>query len=42
MTWEETLIPPALPHLGGLALAVVFEPIFQRDLERLARIVEAG
>jgi len=42
VTWDETLIPPVLPYLGGLVLGVVFEPIFQRDLERLARIAEAG
>jgi uncharacterized protein YndB with AHSA1/START domain len=42
VTWDETLIPPVLPHLGRRVLAAVFEPIFQRDLERLARIVEAA
>ena len=42
VTWDETLIPPVLPRLGRRVLAAVFEPIFQRDLERLARIVEAG
>lgn len=42
VTWDETLIPPLLPHLGRQVLAAVFEPIFQRDLERLARIVEAN
>jgi uncharacterized membrane protein len=42
VTWDETLIPPALPHLGGLAIALVFRPIFQRDLERLADLVERG
>ena len=42
VTWEETLITPILPHLGGLVLAAVFGPIFQRDLERLAALVEAG
>jgi len=40
VTWEETLIPRVLPHLGGLVLAAVFRPIFQRDLERLAGLVE--
>ena len=36
VTWDEWLVPPALPHLGGLLLAMVFRPVFQRDLERLA------
>lgn len=40
VTWEETLVPGVLPHLGGLVLAAVFEPIFQADLERLAGLVE--
>ncbi len=42
VTWDETLLPPVLPDLGALVLALVFRPIFQRDLERLAGIVEAG
>jgi len=41
VTWEETLVPRVLPHLGSLVLAMVFEPIFRRDLERLAALVEA-
>ncbi|TAJ99168.1 MAG: hypothetical protein EPO36_12810 [Chloroflexota bacterium] len=40
VTWEETLVPRVLPHLGALVLAAVFRPIFQRDLERLAGLVE--
>lgn len=42
VTWDETLIAPLLPHLGGLLLRLVFAPIFRRDLERLAELVEAG
>ncbi|MBA3877240.1 MAG: hypothetical protein C0498_09940 [Anaerolinea sp.] len=42
VTWDETLVPPVLPHLGAFVLGAVFEPIFQRDLERLAALVEAG
>lgn len=42
VVWEETLIPPVFPHLGGLVIRFVFEPIFKRDLERLAALVEAG
>lgn len=42
VTWNETLLPPILPHLGGLVVRFVFEPIFRRDLELLAELVEAG
>ena len=42
VAWDEVLVAPVLPHLGGLVLAMVFWPIFQRDLERLAALVEAG
>jgi len=42
VTWEETLVPRLLPHLGGLVLAAVFGPIFERDLERLAGLVEVS
>ena len=42
VTWEETLVAPGLPHLGGLVLAIVFRPVFQRDLERLAGLAEVG
>jgi uncharacterized membrane protein len=41
VTWEETLVPRILPHLGGVVLATIFGPIFQQDLERLAALVEA-
>jgi hypothetical protein len=42
MTWDETLIAPVFPHLGGIVFRAVFGPIFQADLEAFARIVEAG
>jgi len=42
MTWDETLIAPLFPHLGGIAFRAVFGPIFQSDLEAFARIVEAS
>ncbi len=41
VAWDETLIAPVLPHLGRLVLGLVFGPIFERDLERLAAVVEA-
>ncbi len=40
VTWDETLVAPVLPHLGALVLAFVFRPIFEADLERLARLAE--
>jgi hypothetical protein len=42
ITWDETLVAPVFPHLGGSAFRAVFGPIFQADLEAFARIVEAG
>jgi carbon monoxide dehydrogenase subunit G len=42
VTWDETLIAPLFPHLGGFAFRAVFGPIFQSDLETFARIVEAS
>ncbi|MBI2775768.1 MAG: SRPBCC family protein [Chloroflexi bacterium] len=36
VTWDEVLVPKVFPHLGGRLIALVFAPIFQRDLERLA------
>jgi hypothetical protein len=40
--WEETLIPPLLPDLGGRIQAPVLQGIFQADLHRLKRLVETG
>lgn len=42
VTWDETLIAPLFPNLGGFVLAFVFRPIFQADLDRLAALAEAG
>ena len=42
VTWEEVLKAPVLPHLGAVVLAAVFGPIFERDLERLAGLVEVS
>jgi uncharacterized protein YndB with AHSA1/START domain len=39
--WAETLIPPILPWLGGLAQRPVLGQIFQGDLERFRDLVEA-
>jgi len=35
LTWDETLVPPVLPHLLGLIQAPLLGRIFQADLERL-------
>jgi uncharacterized protein YndB with AHSA1/START domain len=40
--WEETLVPPLFPALGGLALAPVLRSVFQADLRRLKQLVETG
>jgi uncharacterized protein YndB with AHSA1/START domain len=41
VTWDETLVAPLFPHLGEVVLSMVFRPVFQRDLDRLAAMVEA-
>jgi hypothetical protein len=40
--WEETLIPPILPALGGLVQRPILQAIFQADLHRLKGLVETG
>lgn len=40
--WEETLIPPLLPHLGAMVMAPTLGSIFQADLVRLKELVETG
>lgn len=42
LRWEETLVPPILPHLGAVLQAPILRAIFQADLERLKRFVEIG
>lgn len=38
--WDETIVPPYLPHLGTLLLAPILRTIFQADLGRLRVLVE--
>jgi hypothetical protein len=38
--WDETIIPPVLPHLGAMMGTPVLASIFQADLERLRDLVE--
>jgi uncharacterized protein YndB with AHSA1/START domain len=40
--WDETIIPPVLPHLGAAIGAPIMGSIFQADLERLRELVETG
>ena len=40
--WEETLVPPMLPHLGALVMTPALTAIFQADLGRLKELVETG
>ncbi len=40
-TWAETLIPPFLPQLGALVQRPVLERIFQDDLQRFRKLLEA-
>jgi uncharacterized membrane protein len=40
--WDETLVPPVMPHVAAVAQRPVLAAIFQADLERLRRLVEAG
>lgn len=39
--WDETIVPPYLPHLGALLLAPILGSIFQADLARLRKLVES-
>ena len=38
--WEETLIPPLLPHLGAMLQRPVLAIIFQQDLHNLRTLIE--
>jgi len=38
--WDETIVPPVLPHLGARIGAPILSSIFQADLERLRDVVE--
>jgi uncharacterized membrane protein len=40
--WEEVLIPPVLPDLWSALLRPILGGVFQADLHRFARLVEAG
>jgi uncharacterized membrane protein len=40
--WEEVLVPPVLPEVGALVMRPILGAVFQADLHRLARLVEAG
>lgn len=40
--WDETLVPPCLPHLSSAALRPILARVFQADLERVRTLVESG
>jgi uncharacterized membrane protein len=40
--WDETIVPPYLPHLWSALLRPILERVFQADLERLRDLVESG
>lgn len=39
--WRERLVPPLLPHLGGFLQRPILRAVFQADLHRLRRLLEA-
>lgn len=38
--WDETIVPPYLPHLGAALLRPILAQVFQADLDRLRDLVE--
>lgn len=40
--WEEVLVAPVLPDLADAILRPILADVFQRDLDRLRALVEAG
>jgi uncharacterized protein YndB with AHSA1/START domain len=40
--WDETIVPPYLPHLSSAALRPILAQVFQADLDRLRELVETG
>ncbi len=41
VTWDETLVPPLLPELGGLVQRPLLASIFQADLHRFRELLES-
>lgn len=39
--WEEVIVPPILPELASAVLRPILGEVFQADLQRFARLVEA-
>jgi uncharacterized membrane protein len=42
VTWDETLVAPGFPELGGLVQRPILGRIFQDDLHRFRELVESG
>lgn len=40
--WDETIVPPRLPHLSAALLRPLLERVFQGDLVHLRDLVETG
>lgn len=40
--WDETIVPPYLPHLWSAMLRPILAQVFQADLDRLRELVEKG
>lgn len=40
--WDETLVPPYLPHLSAVLLRPILARVFQADLERFRALAESG
>lgn len=40
--WDETIVPPYLPHLGARVLAPILGRVFQADLGNLRALVESA
>ena len=40
--WEDTIVPPYFPHLGGTVLRPVLRVVFQRDLANLQKLIDSG
>lgn len=39
--WDETIVPPYLPDLGGFVLTPILRMVFERDLSNLRRLIES-
>lgn len=40
--WDETIVPPYVPHLWSALLGPILSRVFQADLDRLRALIETG